>query len=288
MPNVFLPLVAPAGNGSGAWVDCSAMGALRFIEVAAGTMFATVNIEISNEAVPSSGQPVASFELNNGNKEVKQVTAAAKWMRATVVGYKQGAAPTIEVGSNDNATTIANLAVTAGDGTAAATDVSAMPAIKTITVGGTWTGTVLIEVSEDAVNYAPLTVFTLPGSWTGLLIAERMRVTRQSTNALIGAGTPLVDVGASSQGSGGGGSFGDATIQRFVAAGGEQDFMITLAAARATDVYSVWPTLSGVAAIIGIDCPDILAGDRTTTQFRVVTSAALVAGDIIDFLIADR
>lgn len=66
------------------------------------------------------------------------------------------------------------------------------------------------------------------------------------------------------------------------------DFMVTLPVAMATDTYSVFPTLAGVVSIIGIDCPDILAGDRTTTQFRVVTAAAFADGDFIDFLVIER
>jgi hypothetical protein len=43
-----------------------------------------------------------------------------------------------------------------------------------------------------------------------------------------------------------------------------------------------------VAVIFVMDMPDLLAADRTTTQFRVVTSIALTAGDQIDFLVQDR
>lgn len=66
------------------------------------------------------------------------------------------------------------------------------------------------------------------------------------------------------------------------------DFMVTLPVAMANDSYSVFPALAGVVAITGIDCPDIVAGDRTTTQFRVVTAAALADGDFIDFFVSAR
>ena len=73
--------------------------------------------------------------------------------------------------------------------------------------------------------------------------------------------------------------------QRYVAIGGESDFNVILANPQPNDTYRVLAQCSGVSAIVDIDCPDTVAGDRTTTQFRVVTSSALVAGDKIDFAI---
>lgn len=66
------------------------------------------------------------------------------------------------------------------------------------------------------------------------------------------------------------------------------DFVVLLPVAMPDDEYSVFPTQAGVAAIVGIDCPDIAAGDRTTTQFRVVTTAPLANGDFVDFLVMAR
>jgi hypothetical protein len=81
---------------------------------------------------------------------------------------------------------------------------------------------------------------------------------------------------------------GAATVQdfRFTATGAEgSDFSITLPAAQPTDVYNVQMLGAGLAAILGIDAPDLIAGDRTTTQFRVVTTGALVAGDQFDIIV---
>ncbi len=80
---------------------------------------------------------------------------------------------------------------------------------------------------------------------------------------------------------------GSATSQRYTSvAGGESDFSVTLAVPQLVDTYKVVGTCAGVALIVTIDCPDLVAGDRTLTQFRVITSAALVAGDQIDFVIS--
>jgi len=91
-------------------------------------------------------------------------------------------------------------------------------------------------------------------------------------------------------GSGGGGGGGSGvSIQRYIATGAEgTDFMVTLTVPQATDLYSVSPANAGVANIVAYDCPDVLAGDRTTTQFRVVTTGALTLDDIIDFMIVER
>ena len=75
---------------------------------------------------------------------------------------------------------------------------------------------------------------------------------------------------------------------RYTATGSEgTDFSITLPAARASDDYIITASLSDVAAIFGMSFPNGLAGDRTTTIFRVVTTAPLVSGDIIEFRVAD-
>lgn len=72
---------------------------------------------------------------------------------------------------------------------------------------------------------------------------------------------------------------------RYTATGGESDFFVALPTARANDTYKVSASCAGVSSIVGIDLPDILAADRTTTQFRVITSLPLTAGDQIDFIV---
>lgn len=96
---------------------------------------------------------------------------------------------------------------------------------------------------------------------------------------------PFVVAGATSSGGGGGSSV---TTIRYVATGAEgSDFFVTLPAARANDTYKVSASCAGVAQIFGMDMPDLLAGDRTLTQFRVVTTGSLTVGDQIDFIVAD-
>ena len=63
------------------------------------------------------------------------------------------------------------------------------------------------------------------------------------------------------------------------------DFMVTLPLAEATDTYKVVGSLASAVVIVGLDFPDSAAGDRTTTQFRVVATVAMTAGDQIDFVV---
>jgi hypothetical protein len=63
------------------------------------------------------------------------------------------------------------------------------------------------------------------------------------------------------------------------------DFMVTIGVTLPNDVYGVYWAPKGVSMIPVVDLPDRRVGDRTTTQFRVITSAALTAGDTLSFLI---
>lgn len=98
---------------------------------------------------------------------------------------------------------------------------------------------------------------------------------------------PFVTGGA---GGGGGGALGLLQVFRYTVTGLEpdpSDFMVTLPAARLTDVYRVVGSFAGAAVILALDFPDLAVGDRTTTQFRVITSANTQAGDQIDFFVSD-
>ena len=93
-------------------------------------------------------------------------------------------------------------------------------------------------------------------------------------------------------GGGGGGGGGTSAFQafRYTVTGLEpdpSDFFVPLPAVRANDVYRIASTLAGVAVIVAYDLPDLVPGDRTTVQFRIVTSAPLAVGDQIDFMVSD-
>jgi hypothetical protein len=82
-------------------------------------------------------------------------------------------------------------------------------------------------------------------------------------------------------------------IQRYTCTGAEgTDFFVVLTVPRANDQYSVNPALAfaSTSPTVVVNCPDAAAPgtDRTTVQFRVITSAPLIAGDFIDFTIQAR
>lgn len=111
---------------------------------------------------------------------------------------------------------------------------------------------------------------------------ERGRRGRRGHDGAAGAPGPTGPTG-----SGGSGSTGNLQAFRFTATGGEgSDFVVTLPAPRASSVYHVGGTLAGATLIVGIDCPDD-PGDRTTTQFRVITTGPVATGDRFDFVVVD-
>jgi len=66
------------------------------------------------------------------------------------------------------------------------------------------------------------------------------------------------------------------------------DFTVAIAPAMPDDSYVVMAMVVDAVAIVGIRCPDALAGDRTAISFRVITSAAMLAGEVLEFLVVDR
>lgn len=204
MANVFFNLPAPAGNGAGAAVDVSSMGALKTVTVGSvqGVFQPFVTIEFSCDAGQTIWQALDMFQAPGE----KTFSVACLYMRAVVSNYRGGGAPNCDVGGEDLGTTGASLAATTGNGTAAATDVSALPTFKTIQVGSTFRGAVNVEISEDGTDYETVASFQKPGFFTAPFAASHMRVVRAGVPSNT-PGLPVVRVcGAATGGGGGGGS----------------------------------------------------------------------------------
>jgi hypothetical protein len=89
-------------------------------------------------------------------------------------------------------------------------------------------------------------------------------------------------------GGGGGGSSGNPQNFTYVATGAEgSDFFVPLPLARTNDTYLIYWALADVTSILSLQLPNTVAGDRTTVQFRVVTTAAVTAGDTFMFYVVD-
>ncbi len=203
MGNLFLPIVAPAGNGAGAAVDFGAFGADRTIIVTDGDdkYPPTVNIEINNDATPvGSWAPLCTIR----GRGLQRVKVAAKWMRARVSNYKTGVAPTINVGGTDSGCVAAGLPAPVSIGVGAAVDIGALGPVKTVTVSNDFTGAVIVEVSTDgSTDWATAFSFSKPGQQTQTVIGDWARVRRSGSSADAGVGTPLVNIAGANLGGGG-------------------------------------------------------------------------------------
>ena len=89
-------------------------------------------------------------------------------------------------------------AIPAADGTGAGSPVATFGLEKTISVDGTFTGSVTIEIA--GVNgFVPIAAFTAPGRKTLKFAADQVRVVRKASTAI--PGTPAVTVSANEDGS---------------------------------------------------------------------------------------
>lgn len=198
MANIFVNIPVPAANGAGAAVDMSAFGLSKTISVT-GSFVASVTLEISNEAVPTSWAPLVTFNRPDGIT----IDAACIWMRARVQGFRSGA-PVCDVGGEDTGTTVANLPAPPTNGVGVAIDVSLLGPLKTVTVGSSYQGNVQLEVSEDGItNWSQIGLgFPNPGQQSQSFIAHFMRVVRGGVNPAFSPGLPLVNVAACTSPSG--------------------------------------------------------------------------------------
>lgn len=172
----------------------------------------STNIEINND--PSAGAGGwQSLKTVQGGAQFT-VDVACHWMRATVVNYRSGSGPVVAVGSDDAGTTLAALTAPADNGVGPGVDVSALPLIKTIQIGGSFKGSVIIEASTDGgATYGTVTSVQAGAAITQNFTADFMRVRRVGVDGA-NVGVPIVNVAAcpSGAGGGGGGLTHDATL----------------------------------------------------------------------------
>lgn len=204
MPNLFLNLPLPAGDGAGSAVNVSTLGAEKTMQVA-GTYQGTITFEGSNDG-GSTWVPLRTFSTP---KAKITLDVAVQYMRVVVSGSNGDLPDSCGVSSNDDGGLFVNLPATAGAGTGANVDVSALGTLNTVVVTGTFGGTVAIEISDDGSDFVECMTFSGPGFQTKTFTARFMRVTRKAVGVI--PGLPVVNVGAiNDAGAGSGG--GDAVI----------------------------------------------------------------------------
>jgi positive regulator of sigma E activity len=77
-------------------------------------------------------------------------------------------------------------------------------------------------------------------------------------------------------------------VVSYTATGAEgTDFNVSIGATLAADDYNVFFSPAGVTNLPVLDLPTALAGDRTTSTFRVTTADVLTVGDVLKFLIVE-
>jgi hypothetical protein len=197
MANQFVALPTNAAVGPGTAVNASTFGATKTVTVQAKG--SRVQIEVSLDTAGVDWAPLVGFGVTGGEMTF---SVACKWIRATVVQYGGGGAPVVEMGGTNDGTTLLALTVPVGDGPGAGVDVSALPLFKTVQVGGAFTGTLIVQVSEDGgVTYATAYSFLSgqQGLQSQIIAADFMQVVRSGTSD---SSQPLVNVGACFVGGG--------------------------------------------------------------------------------------
>lgn len=158
MPNVYANLPLPPLNGPGGSVNTSTMGKTRTIVVAGSFPGALLTIEASVDGAVTFA-PIVSFQDGD---EKKVVEVAGEFMRVTVMGRKASVpfSANIDVASNDDGVMTLAIPLPAGNGVGPAVNASALGTFNTFIAGGAFDGArILVEVSEDGVDYAPCVLF---------------------------------------------------------------------------------------------------------------------------------
>lgn len=249
MANLFIDLPVPAGNGVGASVDVSVLGKVKTISVE-GTGF--------NPAQPFQASLTVEYSVDGGVTFValhtftrpgkRSFELAAQFMRVRVSAFTVGAGLNCDVGSNDNGASFVGLPMPAGDGTGAPVDVSALGTWNTIVcVPGAppYSGSILVEVSEDGVDWNECVGFQGAAKGESLdVVAQFMRVRRRNTSAVI-PGTATVSVGA----------VNDPVTAAGAASNPVACFVFRPGGAPGSNVYTTWPTLiAAMATVAGRKC----------------------------------
>ena len=286
-------LPSPVGNGYGAWTDISTYGALKTILCNGGVRCFT-EVEISNEAAPLAGT-VGSAITSFGNEGHGNLTlqVSARWARVKVAGFITGVsvAPVVTIGGDDSGAVFATVPSLNVDGFGAAVDTTSLVGpVKTITVIGEISGQINFQISQDGVTWEDMFTFGgSPTSVTAEFVANWCRIQKSRTVSVLPA--PAIDIGGSFGNGGGGGGGGSVgyTLQAFnyICDGTEgSDFMIPIVSPTVSSTYFVQLTQAeGIASSKYFNAPTGTPGDRTTTDFRVISSSAVAAGDSIDVYI---
>lgn len=201
MPNLFLNLPLPAGNGAGAMVDTSALGRDRTITVQGSFTDPVTGRGPSITVQASVDGGVTFFAVPEGTFDSaakKTVPVAAQFMRTFVQGFDPliPLAANVDVASDDIGGRFAVLQVPAAAGVGATVDVSAFGTYNTVIVAGDFSGGLHIDISEDGIDFVECFTFARTGGLRSKdFVAQFMRVRRTNVSLQV-PGTATAGVGA--------------------------------------------------------------------------------------------
>lgn len=318
-PALFVQLVAPAGTGVGAAVNISALGSFKSIHTANAFRGTTI-VEMSTDGATEWAQP---FSTQAPGLQSGIFTASFARVRRVGVPQVNPGLPVVNIGATnppggggvvgidveDEGVALAGNPYSTMNFVGAGVTATDVGGVATVNIPGGIGG---LAIEDEGVPLAgpPYSTLNFVGAGVAAVDAgggeATITVPGGATIQDEGAGIPnnphaiLNFIGGGVTATDAGGGVAAVTIPSaasqlgfqnftYVVTGAEpdlSDFMVTIPVAQPTDTYEVEGSLAGVTAIVGIHFPDVVAGDRTTTQFRVVTTANMTAGDEIDFMIA--
>lgn len=191
---IFAAIPALAANGSGAPVDVSTFGASKtFIVSGSWVLTPSINIEISSDPAQLGGWQSLKTLQGSGSFVVN---VACHWIRVTVANFRGGVAPTVSVGGLNSGTHFAALPAAADSSVGAPVDVSTLALFKTIQVGGTFRGSLIVEASTDGgATYATVASVQAGAVISQEFTADFMRTSRVGVPQN-NPGLPIVNIAA--------------------------------------------------------------------------------------------
>jgi hypothetical protein len=255
MANLFFNLPLPVGPGVGAAVNVAALGRVKTVTMD-GNLQGSLVVEYATDTLGTNFVPLVTFVVPG--KRTFEV--AATFMRVRVTSFASGTA-NVDVAGTDDGTQRVTLPAPAGNGLGGAINVSALGTFNTIVVAGAYTGVVVIQISEDGIDFVDVATFfgTADGE-SILLTAQFMRVQRQNVNPSA-PGLPIIDVCA----------VNDPTPGIIVISAPVTCFVYRPGGVAAGNVYTSWPAV--VAAMAAVEGCKMLEFDDS-----IVSPAPVPAG----------
>lgn len=184
MSNSFIELPCSNGTANGATTPVAALASKKTL-VCVGLTAGVVNISGSDDGTNFN------TELTITSDGVYKLDCAYASMRCESKGV--AGSPNIDIGSTDNAVVDIDLNIPAADGNGTAANTSQLGIDQTISVGGSFTGVVNVQVSNDNSLFATVASFTAPGEVNIQGPYSRTRVQRAGGST----GTPTVSIAGS-------------------------------------------------------------------------------------------